>query len=81
MDREQILKDLKEILQKEIFEKDELDISELTTAEDIDGWDSYEQINILTMIEERYNIRFDVGKARGLKCIGELIDYICEECG
>lgn len=81
MDRKQVLADLRMILQKEIFENDELDISELTTSEDIDGWDSFEQINILTAIEEKYHIRFDIQRARKIKSIEGLIDYICEACG
>lgn len=80
MDRHKILLDLQELLQKEIFEDDTLDISELTTASDIEGWDSFEQINVLTAVEEIYGIQFEVSRARTLKNIGELIDYICEEC-
>ena len=81
MDREQVLEDLRMILQKEIFENDELDISELTTSEDIEGWDSFEQINILAAIEEKYNIRFNIQRAKKIKTIKGLIDYICEACG
>ncbi|MGN0375539.1 MAG: acyl carrier protein [Butyrivibrio sp.] len=81
MDRKQVLEELRVILQKDIFENNELDISELTTSEDIEGWDSFEQINILTAIEEKYNIRFNVQKAKKIKTIKGLIDYICEACG
>ena len=81
MDRKQVLEELRVILQKDIFENDELDISELTTSEDIEGWDSFEQINILTAIEEKYNIRFNVQQAKKIKTIKGLIDYICEACG
>ncbi len=80
MNREEILKDISIILKKEVFENDTIDISELTLFDDISGWDSFEQVNLLTAIEEKYKIHFDISKARKIKTVRELIDYICEEC-
>lgn len=79
MNREKILKDISIILRQEIFENDELDISELTSFDDITGWDSFEQVNLLTVIEEKYKMHFDISRVRKMKKVRELIDYICEE--
>lgn len=79
MERQEILQNLQTIFRNQVFEDDSINLSELTTSNDIDGWDSFEQINILTLIEQEYHIQFDIGRARELKNVGQLIDYICEE--
>ena len=50
MTAEQILKDLEEIF-RDNFDDDELELTRETTADDIEDWDSLEQINLLTTIE------------------------------
>lgn len=59
-----------------IFDDDELEINEETTAADVDEWDSLEQINILVAMEKNFAVKFTVGEVEGLKDVGELIDLI-----
>ena len=73
--REEILKKLNEVF-CDVFDDDTLVITEETTAEDIDDWDSLAQITLIAAIEKEFGIRFDIKSALTLKKISEIIDYI-----
>ena len=47
-----------------------------TCADDIEDWDSLEQINLLTAIEKKFNIKFKLSDVRGLKDVGDLLDLV-----
>ena len=51
MERVEVLKNVEEILREE-FEEDELEISDETTASDVDGWDSLAHLSIVHEIEK-----------------------------
>ena len=38
--------------------------------------DSLEQINLLTAIEKKFNIKFKLADVRGLKDVGDLLDLV-----
>ena len=46
------------------------EINRSTCADDIEDWDSLEQINLLTAIEKKFNIKFKLADVRGLKDVG-----------
>ena len=75
MTHEAIMEKLNEIFQ-DIFDDDTLVITENTTANDIEDWDSLEQINLLTAIEKKFNIKFKLADVRGLKDVGDLLDLV-----
>lgn len=56
-----ILKEL-ESLVRDNFDDDTIELSENTLFEEIEEWDSMEQVNIITMIEELYDFKFNVGE-------------------
>ncbi len=75
MNRTEITEKVTEIF-REIFDDDELVISGETTANDIEDWDSLEQINILVAIEKAFSIKFSVSEVEGLRNVGEMLDLI-----
>lgn len=75
MNAEQILKDLEEIF-RDNFDDDDIVLTRETTADDIEDWDSLEQINLLTAIEKKFNIKFKLSDVRGLKDVGDLLDLV-----
>ena len=58
------------------FDDDTLEITRATCADDIEDWDSLEQINLLTAIEKKFNIKFKLSDVRGLKDVGDLLDLV-----
>ncbi len=61
---------------RDIFDDDTLEISRETSAEDIEDWDSLEQINLLTAMEKEFNLKFKLEDVRGLQNVGDVLDLI-----
>lgn len=75
MDKKEILAKLNEIFQ-EIFDDETLIITESTTAQDIEDWDSFAHINLMAVIEQSFQVKFTMEEAFGMKNVGEMIDAI-----
>ncbi len=75
MEMQKILADVQEIF-RDNFDDEELVIDRDTCADDIEDWDSLEQINLLTAIEKKYGLKFKLEDVRGLKNVGDLLDLI-----
>ncbi|MCB9673469.1 MAG: acyl carrier protein [Alphaproteobacteria bacterium] len=57
---------------REVFDDDELEIHDHTTAKDIPEWDSLMHVSLLVAIEGEFGIRFASAEVSGLKNVGEL---------
>lgn len=77
MTREEVFKALDEVFQ-DLFDDDSIRVSETTTANDIEDWDSLEHINLVVSIEKRFGIKFTMGEVTGMKNVGEMVDIILE---
>ena len=75
MERSEIFEKVCEIC-RDVFDDEELEITEATSASDIDGWDSLTHLSIIDEIEQTYEIAFTLDEANGSKNIGELINAI-----
>ena len=42
----------------------------------MEGWDSIEQINLLTACENRFSVKFKLSDIRRLQNVGDLLDLI-----
>ena len=72
MSEQEILNAVQDIF-RDNFDDDTLEITRSTCADDIEDWDSLEQINLLTAIEKKFNIKFKLADVRGLKDVGDLL--------
>ena len=45
-------------LLREVFGDDTLVVTDATTADDVDGWDSLMHVNIIIAIEKRFGVKF-----------------------
>ena len=70
------IKDKVQEIFRDIFDEEELVISEETTADDIEEWDSLNHINIISAIEKEYKIKFALGELQAMKDVGEMIHLI-----
>jgi len=62
----------------DLFDDDEIEISDDTTASDIDEWDSLMHITLMVTVEREFGITLRAEEIGNLKCVGELIDLIVE---
>ena len=79
MTHEAILEKLNEIFQ-DIFDDDSLVITETTTANDVEDWDSIEHINLIDAVEKEFGMKFKMQEVSGMKNVGEMVQIIAELC-
>lgn len=63
---------------REVFDDEELMIDDLTTARDIDEWDSFEHINLICAVEDEFSFKIPMLQATTIKDVGEMVDIILE---
>lgn len=80
MTEQAILEAVQEIF-RDNFDDDTLEITRATCADDIEDWDNLEQINLLTAIEKKFNIKFKLADVRNLKNVGDLLDLVARMVG
>lgn len=75
MDRQQTLLEIQDIF-RDNFDDDSIILAHTTNAEDIEDWDSLEQINLLTAIEKKYGLKFNLNDVRNLENVGDLLNLL-----
>lgn len=75
MDRNDILKRVEEIFREEL-ELDDLVLTDETTAEDVEGWDSLSHVQLVAAMEEAFGIEFKSREILSWENVGDLIDSI-----
>lgn len=56
MDKNEIIKEIKPIF-LDVLDMEEIDLSEETTAADVEEWDSLNHIQLVVAIEKHFNIK------------------------
>lgn len=77
MTREDVFKRLNAVFQ-DVFDDDSITVNDSTVADDIDGWDSFEHINLIVAIEKEFSFKIPMGKVVTMKNVGEMADLILE---
>lgn len=75
MERNEILKRVEEIFREEL-EQDDLVLTDETTADDVDGWDSLSHVQLVAAMEEAFSIEFKSREILSWDNVGDLIDSI-----
>jgi acyl carrier protein len=57
---------------REVFDDDELEIRDETTARDIPDWDSLTHVTLVVRAEAAFGVRFTSAEVSGLTCVGDL---------
>ncbi len=63
---------------RDVFDDDEIVLTETTSAKDIEDWDSLEHINLIAAVEKAFKMRFTMKEVSGMKNVGEMADIVCE---
>lgn len=75
MDKERVMSKLTELFQ-ELFEDDNIVVTEKTTAKDIEEWDSLAHLELISTVEAEFKIRFTLGEINGFDNVGEMCSCI-----
>jgi acyl carrier protein len=61
---------------REVFNNEDIILTPDTTANDIEGWDSFSHINLIVAVEMKFNIKFKQKEIYGFANVGDLLDCI-----
>ena len=61
---------------KDLFMREDIVLGPDTKADDIDGWDSYKQVEIIIAVEDHYGIKMSTKEIDGLQNIGDIVALI-----
>ena len=75
MERSEILKRVEEIFREELGQ-DALVLTDETTAEDVEGWDSLSHVQLVAVMEDAFGIEFSSREILSWDNVGDLIDSI-----
>lgn len=75
MSREGVFERVTDIF-RDVFDDDELVISDSTNSEDIEDWDSLEHIQLIVGMEKEFKVKFDIKTVNSLENVGQMVDLI-----
>ena len=64
---------------KDVFDNEELLISQETTSKDIDEWDSMAQIDIIVALENEFGLKFTIEEVQKLTSIKSMISTLSKK--
>ena len=80
MTEEEVYERLNEVF-RDVFDDDSIEVDDLTTADDIDDWDSLEHITLINAVEREFKMKFKMGEISSMKNVGEMVDAILARMG
>ena len=78
MTRNEVFSGIQDIF-RDIFDADDLVISNTTNSDEIEDWDSLNHINLVSAIEKEFKIKFALGELMMLKDVGAMVDLMMTE--
>jgi acyl carrier protein len=75
MDRTQIIEQLVSVM-SDVFDVDDLVVTDATSAEDIEEWDSLSHIRFMITVERLFKFKFRNDEIAELKNVGDLVTAI-----
>ena len=61
---------------RDVFMNDDMELTPALSAADVEGWDSFKQIEIILATETQFGIRLKTKEIDGLNCVGDLVAVI-----
>ena len=78
MTREAVFETLNEVF-RDVFDDDSICVTDTTTSDDIEDWDSLEHINLIAAVEQEFGMKFNMGQVVTMKNVGEMADIIMSQ--
>ncbi len=78
MTRTEIFEKLTEVF-ADVFDDDSITLTDATTADDIEEWDSLTHITLIAEVEDAFDMKFSMKDVLGMKNVGEMVDILERE--
>lgn len=77
MSREEVFERLNKVF-RDVFDDEEITVTDTTTAKDVEGWDSLIHITLVSEVEDEFDIHFEMRDVTKMQNVGEMADKIME---
>lgn len=77
MTREEVYERLTKVF-RDVFDDETITLTDETTANDIEDWDSFEHINLVVAVQDEFSFKIPMGKVVSMQNVGEMVDLILE---
>lgn len=61
---------------RELFDDESITLTDKTTAADVDGWDSFNNLNMIAAAEQTFGVKISTREIDSLTCLGDLVNLI-----
>lgn len=78
MERQEIYSKVTEIF-KDVLDLEDIELTDETTADDVEEWDSLSHIQLVVAIEKAFGVKFTSGEILRWKNVGEMIATIIKK--
>lgn len=75
MTKQELMQRLREIF-CDVFDNEDIELSESTCAEDIEEWDSLGHVQLIKELQAQFNITLTAQEMRSWEDVGEMADAI-----
>lgn len=80
MDNTQILHKVEEVF-RDVLDDEEITLTAVTTANDIEDWDSLTHVELVRAVEKAFGIRFTSAEILAWKNVGEMVESVARHKG
>ena len=77
MSRAEVMERVADVI-RDVFDDDQIQITDATVAGDVEGWDSLMHITLIGTIEDEFDVKFAMKDVVGMKNVGQMVDLILE---
>ena len=78
MEREEMLKKITTVF-IDVLDDEDIVLSESTSADDVEDWDSLTHIQLVVGVEKAFNVRFTSAEIQDWEHVGEMMDCILKK--
>ena len=64
------------VIFRDLFDDDSIVVTQQTTANDIEDWDSLEHITLIATVERTFKMKFKMGEISSMKNVGQMANII-----
>lgn len=75
MERQEIYEKLAEVFDT-VFDEREVNLCDTTSSDDVEGWDSLAQIQLISLIQTTFGIKFTAKEMLSWENVGQMVDTI-----
>ncbi len=75
MNRKEIFEQFQSLCQ-DVFDDEDIVLDDLTTADDVEEWDSMNHVQLIVKIEKHFNLKFELTELQRVRTVGEFVDLI-----